>query len=60
MAVVKEFNIGATRIRIHDDYVVQTQEEVDGILRRCGEIYHQYLLRKEIEKRNEQSESPQN
>ena len=49
MAVVKDYYIGNTRIRIHDDYCVKTQEEIDSILKRIGSIYADYLTRKLIE-----------
>ena len=34
--VIKEFNIGATHIRICDNYCVKTQEDVETILRRVA------------------------
>ncbi len=40
MAVVKEFDIGNTHIRICDDSCVKTKEEIEEILRRCSEIWH--------------------
>ena len=36
--IVQEKKIGNTTIRIHDDYIVKTPEEVQAILDRLGQI----------------------
>ena len=36
--IVKEYKAGNTIIRIHDDYIVKTPEEVQAILDRLGQI----------------------
>lgn len=38
MAVVKDFYLGNAHIKIYDDYVVKTPEQVQQILKRCAEI----------------------
>ena len=39
MAVVKEYKLGNTIVRIHDDaYKDKTQEDIDEIIRRLEEI----------------------
>ena len=39
MAVVRDFYIGNTRVKICDDYCKdKTEEEVEEILRRCSQI----------------------
>lgn len=35
---IKEYTIGKTRVKIHDDCIAKTAEEVDNILNRCGQI----------------------
>lgn len=36
--IVKNFYLGNTHIKIHNDYIVKTPEEVKAILKRCAEI----------------------
>lgn len=36
--VVKDIYLGNAHIKIHDDYIVKTPEEVQAILKRCAEI----------------------
>lgn len=38
MAVARDYYVGKTHIIIMDDSCVKTQEEVNEILRRCGQI----------------------
>lgn len=38
MAVIKEYKSGNTTIRIHDDYMAKTQEEIDERDARIAEI----------------------
>lgn len=35
---IKEYTIGKTRVKIHDDCIVKTAEEVNDILTCCGQI----------------------
>lgn len=56
---VKEFKVGNTRLRICDDCVVKTKEEVDRILKRCAEIAYPALLRAELERRKKEQEQEQ-
>lgn len=46
MAIVEDYFIGSTHIRIHDDCIVQTPEEVQKILDRVGQL----VLRSDINK----------
>lgn len=46
MAVVRDFYIGNTHIKINDACCVKTQEEVDAILRRCGDIWYRSELKR--------------
>lgn len=43
--VVEEFNIGRTKIIIHDDCIV-SNEKAEEILKRLGNTFHNYNLRK--------------
>ena len=43
--VVEEFNIGRTQIIIHDDCIV-SNEKAEEILKRLGNTFHNYNLRK--------------
>lgn len=45
MAKVEDFYLGSTHIEIYDDFVVQTQEEVNAILNRISEIWTTHLQR---------------
>lgn len=46
VAIVKDYYVGNTHIRVHDDYCLKTKEEVDAVLKRIGNIYTSYLTRK--------------
>ena len=51
MALARDFYIGNMHVQIYDDYCVKTQEEVDEILSRVGEIwYNAELAKLEAEK----------
>lgn len=41
-----ECKVGNSVCRICDDSVVKTKEEVDAILKRCGEIWYRSEIRK--------------
>lgn len=43
--VVEEFNIGRTQIIIYDDCIV-SNEKAEEILKRLGNTFHNYNLRK--------------
>ena len=49
--VVAEYKFGNTRCYVCDDSIVKTPEEVDAILKRCGEIAYAAYKRQEAEKR---------
>lgn len=38
MAIIKRYKIGNTRISVHDDYCVKTEEEKKQILRNMSDI----------------------
>lgn len=47
MAVVKEYRLGNTIVRIHDDaYKDKTQEDIDRILERISEIATNSYIKK--------------
>ena len=53
--VVKEFMLGDTKIQICDDYCRdKTQEEIDEILERIGDIYLRDLRQQEYRKRQQE------
>lgn len=35
---IKEYTIGKTRVTVHDDCIVKSEQEVNDILTRCGQI----------------------
>lgn len=35
---IKEYTIGKTRVTVHDDCIVKSEQEVNDILTRCGRI----------------------
>ncbi|WP_352420770.1 hypothetical protein [Proteiniborus sp.] len=46
MAVVKEYKIGNTIVRVHDDsYKDKTQEDIDKIIKRIEEIANRSITR---------------
>jgi hypothetical protein len=46
MMKIKEYTIGKTRVNVHDDCIVQSAQEVNDILTRCGQIVAESQQRK--------------
>lgn len=55
MAVVKDYRIGNTRIRIADDYCRQDKEEIDRILQNVAQIAVARLSREGEEHEKQES-----
>lgn len=53
MAVVKEYHDGELTVRIHDDFFVKTDEEIDEILRDLATIVQQDYARRMMIKEEE-------
>ena len=51
--VVRDYYIGNTHVKVCDDYVVKTQEEVDAILNRVAEIAQRALTAKYLKEQQE-------
>ena len=53
MAVVKEFNVGGTTVRIHDDYILPEEEQKERIYRmwQIADAIHERVLRDEEQRR---------
>ncbi|MEA5060023.1 hypothetical protein SDC9_149005 [bioreactor metagenome] len=46
MAIVKDYYIGNTHVMIDDEYCVKTQEEVDAILKKVGQLSYEQAIRR--------------
>ncbi len=47
---IKDYNIGNTRVTVHDGCIVKSAQEVNDILTRCGQIVAESAKRAEVGK----------
>lgn len=52
--LVEEYKDGNCTIKIYDDYVVKTQEEVDAILKELGQIVARSQMRQIMKEMKQQ------
>lgn len=50
------YKLGQTTVIVDDSCCVKTQEEIDAILRRIGEIWYNDLLKKEVRRIKQEKE----
>jgi hypothetical protein len=57
LAVIKEYYEGNTKITVCDDFCVTTDEEAKEILKKMGDIYAKYFMKRAETKKLTDSEA---
>ncbi len=55
MAIIKEYKIGNTRIKIADDYIRTDPKEIEAILARVASIALEYYARQNNQEESEET-----